>query len=116
MDRYKRFISKKNKIYRPYTLDGIGNFYFSPGTNDTSYALQVYPDGVVDGVDVDDVGFSYGRTISPDTNRNEGARYIYRDGDSFSGNDYNIRDSYGHLFDRLFQNSIIFVVKIAEPG
>ena len=28
MDRYKRSISKKNKIYRPYTVDGIGNFLF----------------------------------------------------------------------------------------
>ena len=28
MDRYKRSILKKNKIYRPYTLDGIGNFIF----------------------------------------------------------------------------------------
>ena len=26
MDRYKRSILKKNKIYRPYTYDGIGNF------------------------------------------------------------------------------------------
>ena len=31
MDRYKRSILKKNKIYRPYTLDGIGNFYFFAG-------------------------------------------------------------------------------------
>ena len=28
MDRYKRFILKKNKIYHPYTIDGIGNFLF----------------------------------------------------------------------------------------
>lgn len=31
MDRYKRSISRKNKIYCPYTLDGIGNFYFFAG-------------------------------------------------------------------------------------
>lgn len=31
MDRYKRSILKKSKIYRPYTLDGIGNFYFFAG-------------------------------------------------------------------------------------
>ena len=28
MDQYKRSILKKNKIYRPYTILGIGNFIF----------------------------------------------------------------------------------------
>ena len=45
----------------------------------------------------DDYGVQYSYGKSPDINRNEGARYIYRDGDSFSGSDYNIRDSYGTL-------------------
>ena len=51
MDRYKRSILKKSKIYRPYTLDGIGNFYFSPWTItgiDFS-ACQVDPSGYVYG-------------------------------------------------------------------
>ena len=51
MDRYKRSILKKSKIYRPYTLDGIGNFYFSPYTItgiDFS-ACQVDPSGNVYG-------------------------------------------------------------------
>ena len=45
MDRYKRSISKKNKIYRPYTLDGIGNFYFSPSTSNTYHAWRVRSSG-----------------------------------------------------------------------
>ena len=44
-----------------------------------------------------------------------GAWYVTSSGvvDNYRGN---VRDSYGHLFDRLFQNSIIFVVKIAVHG
>ena len=50
MDRYKRFILKKSKNYRPYTLDGIGNFYFSPGMGWDDFACFVDPTGYVYGI------------------------------------------------------------------
>ena len=56
MDRYKRSILKKNKIYRPYTLDGIGNFiFFSPCTDYfNGNAWNVRSSGVLDdGLNVD---------------------------------------------------------------
>ena len=64
MDRYKRSISKKNKIYRPYTILGIGNFYFhinSPSAYFDSIVWQVYSSGRVEYVNGDyGVQGSYG--------------------------------------------------------
>ena len=60
MDQYKRSISRKNKIYRPYTLDGIGNFIFSPSTGWHDGAFYVYPHGFTYNDDDLDVSNSYG--------------------------------------------------------
>ena len=71
--------------------------------------------GVVDYEHYGIVTDSYGRK-SPGTNDVFNAWPIIPSGDIYVDH-YDVRDSsYEHSFDRLFQNSIIFVAKIAEHG
>ena len=71
MDRYKRSISKKNKIYHPYTVYGIGNlfFFYSPTTGWGICACFVDPSGdVVVSDNFSEVSYySYGRIIAEQT-------------------------------------------------
>lgn len=61
MDRYKRSILKKNKIYRPYTIFRYREFYFSPDTTGGGWVYLVNQDGDVG--DNISIHFSYGRKI-----------------------------------------------------
>lgn len=101
MDLYKRSISKKNKIYRPYTIDGIGNFIFSPSTSFSGreYAYLVNRSGVLivgyDGATY--VDSSYGRIQSPYTKYDNFACYADPDGNvgGSNGSRYHVINSYG---------------------
>ena len=99
MDRYKRSISKKNKIYCPYTILGIGNFYFfSPGTGWYDYAYHIFPDGEVS-VNSYYITRSYEYIQSPRTDWNDIVFCAYPSGDVGINVGYVI-DSYGCIYNR----------------
>ena len=62
----------------------------------------------------DDYGVQYSYGKSPDPARDDNAWRVLPSGSVFGSNYYDVADSYGRSFDRLFQNYIIFMVKITE--